>query len=159
MSLQLYIKSGSRYKPASRAIVTETAANYLDHDINGQALTQDFMAAKFLQPRMEKLERENFGVLFLDSQHRVIEFRILFQGTIAQAAVYPREIIKHALAVNAAAIIIAHNHPSGCSDPSASDQHITQDIKIAADLMDIRLLDHLVLGRDSYQSFSQLGLL
>ena len=98
-------------------------------------------------------------MLFLDTQHRLIKQENLFLGTINQAMVYPREIIKEALACNAAALILAHNHPSGVAEPSFSDRSITQKIKQAAELMEIRVLDHFVIGRGCYFSFAEQNLL
>lgn len=159
MSLQLYIKTGSRYKPASRAIVTEIAGDYMDYDINGVAFTDPSYVKKFLIARMQKLEREFFGVVFLNSQHHVIEYKIMFQGTIDQGAVYPREVVKHALALNSAAVILCHNHPSGHSSPSDADRQITMVLKEALNMVDVRTLDHIVVGRETCSSFAEMGYL
>lgn len=155
--MQLFIKCGTRYKPASNAIIKETAASYLDGSIDGQVFTQPHHATKFLIDRMGQLENENFGVIFLDSRHKVLEFKILFTGTVDQSAVYPREVIKHALAVNCAAMILAHNHPSGECEPSDSDKQITKVIKDALDIVDVRLLDHIIVADDIATSFAERG--
>ena len=94
--------------------------------------------------------------MLLDSQHRVLECNVIFSGTIDGAAIYPREIVKAALHANAAAVILAHNHPSGQPEPSAADKRITERIKSALALLDIRVLDHIIVG-DSCYSFAQSG--
>lgn len=155
--MQLFIKCGSRYKPASRSIIAEVAGYYLDTDIIGANVTQPSIAREFLESRLENQERENFGAMFLDSRHKVIDFKIMFQGTIDQASVYPREVVKYALDVNAAAIIFAHNHPSGDSEPSNADRQITIVLKDALALVDVRVLDHYVIGKSESISFAERG--
>lgn len=113
----------------------------------------------YLQTVLESKEREIFLVLFLDNQHRLIKQEEMFLGTINTASVYPREIIKSALYCNAAALILAHNHPSGNAEPSMSDKRITQRIQSAAELVEIRVLDHFVIGKGSYYSFAENGLI
>lgn len=103
--------------------------------------------------------RETFVCLYLDSRHRVIECQVLFEGTIDSAAVYPREVVRHCLVHNAAAVILAHNHPSGVAEPSEADRHLTHRIRQALDLVDVRLLDHLVIGDGRATSFARRGLL
>jgi DNA repair protein RadC len=95
-------------------------------------------------------------VVLLDSQHKVLECSVIFSGTIDGASIYPREIVKAALYANAAAVILAHNHPSGVIEPSAADKRITEPIKDALALLDIRVLDHIIVG-DSCYSFAQSG--
>ena len=105
-------------------------------------------------------QQEVFSCLFLDSQHRLIEYREMFMGTIDSCSVYPREVVKAALQVNASALIIAHNHPSGVAEPSNSDTKITHRLKEALSLMDIRLLDHFIVGgNDATVSFAERGLI
>lgn len=116
-------------------------------------------AKSFLKLQLASLEREVFGVMFLDGQHQMIEFDIMFQGTIDSASVYPREVAKKALQVNAAALIMSHNHPSGVAEPSQADRMITEDIKKALALFDIRTLDHIIVGGMSTYSFAEHGLL
>lgn len=103
-----------------------------------------------------KQGREHFAVMLLDSQHRVLDCAVIFSGTIDGAAVYPREIVKAALHANAAAVILAHNHPSGQPEPSTADRRITDRIKSALSLVDIRVLDHIIVGGSCY-SFAQSG--
>ena len=100
-----------------------------------------------------------FSVIFLDNRHRVISFEIMFRGTIDGSSVYPREVVKTALKHNAAATIFAHNHPSGDPEPSKADESITQRLKEALALVDIRVLDHLVVGSSEIVSFAERGLL
>ena len=113
----------------------------------------------YLQLKTAEYDHEVFSVVFLDAQHRVIEFREMFHGTLSQAAVYPREIVRAALQLNAAAVILSHNHPSGVAEPSRADEHLTAGIKSALALVDARVLDHIVTGRASSVSFAERGLL
>lgn len=113
----------------------------------------------FLRANLRDRPHEVFCCLFLDNRHRVLAFDELFRGTIDAAAVYPREIVKQALARNAAAVILAHNHPSGIAEPSQSDQVITRRIKDALNLLDMRLLDHFVIGDNNCVSLASRGLL
>ncbi|MFT5967194.1 MAG: DNA repair protein RadC, partial [Yoonia sp.] len=113
----------------------------------------------YLQCEIGRYEREVFCVLLLDNQHRLLELVELFQGTIDSANVYPREVVKLALVKNAAAVILAHNHPSGVAEPSASDRLITQVLVDALALVDIRILDHFVVGRSEWVSFADRGLM
>ena len=112
-----------------------------------------------LQVRMAHLGHEVFLVLFLDAQHRLIAEEELFRGTLTQTSVYPREVVKRALAHNAAAVVLAHNHPSGVAEPSRADEHLTQALRSALALVDARVLDHLVVGQGEVVSFAERGLL
>ncbi|MBJ7537939.1 RadC family protein [Marinomonas transparens] len=113
----------------------------------------------YLSAQLRHSQREVFAVLFLDTQHRLIRYQELFMGTIDSAAVHPREVVKAALKHNAAAVILAHNHPSGIAEPSQADISITGKIKQALDLIDVRLLDHFVVGDGSPVSLAEMGLL
>ncbi len=113
----------------------------------------------FLQAQLRDRKNEVFCVLFLDNRHRVQAFEELFQGTLNGTAVYPREVVKRALKHNAAAVILVHNHPSGVAEPSRADELLTSRLKEALNLVDIRLLDHLVVGDGETVSFSERGLL
>jgi DNA repair protein RadC len=97
--------------------------------------------------------------MFLDAQHRLLRFETLFRGTLTHTAVHPREILKRALALNAAAVVLAHNHPSGVAEPSRADELITGTLRQALQLVDVRVLDHVVVGRDATVSFAERGLL
>ncbi len=112
----------------------------------------------FLKLQLGGLAHEIFGVLWLDNQHRVIAFEELFRGTIDGASIYPREIVKSALSYNAAACILAHNHPSGIDEPSHADKQITNKVKEALNLIDVRTLDHIIVGENTC-SFAERGLL
>ncbi|TDX28320.1 DNA repair protein RadC [Modicisalibacter xianhensis] len=125
----------------------------------GRKITQPALAFEYLQILLQDYEHEVFSVVFLDSQHRVISFEELFRGTIDSASVYPREVVKQALATNAAAVIFVHNHPSGDPKPSDSDQRITQRLQEALRLIEVRVIDHIVVGNDGYCSFADLGYL
>lgn len=123
------------------------------------ALTSPDLVREYLQLQLSDRSREVFACLLLDSQHRVICYEELFKGTIDSAAVHPREVVKLALSHNAAAMILAHNHPSGVAEPSQADQSITLRIKEALQLVDIRLLDHMVVGAGVTVSLAERGLI
>ena len=125
----------------------------------GETIRSPADTEAFLQARFRHLGHELFCVLYLDNRHRVLCFAELFRGTIDATSVYPREVVKEALAVNAAAVILAHNHPSGVAEPSQADERITRRIKAALELVDIRLLDHFVVGDASATSMASRGLL
>lgn len=125
----------------------------------GNKLTSPVLVREFLRLKMEFLEHEVFSVLFLDNQHRLIECREMFAGTIDGASVYPREVVKAALSLNAAAVIFSHNHPSGVAEPSQADRRITQRLVEALKLVDIRVLDHLIVGSGDIYSFAETGLM
>ena len=103
-------------------------------------------------------EHEIFAVLFLDNRHQVIDYQEMFRGTVDGTSVYPREVVKEALARNAAAVLLVHNHPSGIAEPSSADQAITRRLKSALDLVDIRVIDHLIVGQ-TVTSMASRGLL
>jgi DNA repair protein RadC len=113
----------------------------------------------YLRLQLAHLPHEVFAVLFLDHQHRLLAMEELFRGTLSQTSVYPREVVKRALAVNAGAVILAHNHPSGVAEPSRADEFLTQSLKSALALVDVRVLDHLVVGSNDVVSFAERGLL
>jgi len=115
------------------------------------------MTREFLQSQLTDEEREVFMVIFMDNQHRVIKHSRLFSGTLSHVEVHPREIVREDIKVNAAAVILAHNHPSGRSEPSQADKAITERIIKCCGFMDIRVLDHLVIGRGEYVSFAERG--
>lgn len=125
----------------------------------GKALCSPDASREFLLLELASLENEVFFVIFLDNQHRVIKAERCFQGTIHQANVYPREIVKRGLQLNAKALILAHNHPSGLAEPSKEDKAITQRLKDALALIEISVLDHFVIGGTELFSFAEAGLL
>ena len=114
---------------------------------------------EYLQLHFQGLTREQFGCLFLDTRHRVISLDILFQGTLDSAAVYPREVAKQALQLNAASVILCHNHPSGCCQPSQADIRITKRLTEALGLIDVKVLDHMIVGHGEIFSMAEHGLL
>ena len=103
--------------------------------------------------------QEVFAVLFLDGQHRLLRMEEMFHGTLMQTSVYPREVVRRALALGAGAVVFAHNHPSGLAEPSKSDEYLTQTLKSALQLIDVRVLDHLVIGQGAVVSMAERGLL
>ena len=132
-------------------------ALYLDFD-KPKVFDSPSRVLQFCKIKIGYEESEKFAVLFLDTRHRLISFDIMFHGTIDGASVHPREIIKEALQYNAAAMILTHNHPSGICDPSQADKMITTRIVDAAKLMEIRVLDHIIVGEE-YYSFASHGLM
>ncbi|ELJ7525954.1 DNA repair protein RadC [Salmonella enterica] len=123
----------------------------------GAAFTSTQAARDWLRLRMAGLEREEFMVLYLDNQHRLIAHETLFTGTINHTQVHPREVVKSGLKHNAAAVIVAHCHPSGLAEPGQADRQITERLRQALNLVDIRLLDHLVAGGMEIVSFAEKG--
>lgn len=123
----------------------------------GRTITHPSDAAAYLPLQLARLEHETFWCLFLDNQHHILAFEQLFTGTLTQASVYPREVVKRALQLNAAATIFAHNHPSGTPEPSQSDKAITRKLKEALDLIEVRVLDHFIVGGDLVTSLAELG--
>lgn len=125
----------------------------------GNVLTSPEAVRDFLRLALSARPHEVFVALFLDSQHRLIAAEEMFQGTLNQTSVYPREVVKAALARNAAAVIFAHNHPSGVAEPSRADELLTQSLKAALALVDVRTLDHFVVAGGQVVSFAERGLL
>ncbi len=138
----------------------ELARRYFEETLPiGEAIRSPADTETFLMARLRDRPHEVFCCLYLDNRHRVLRFEELFRGTIDGTSVYPREVVKQALAVNAAAIILAHNHPSGVAEPSQADERITRRIKSALELVDIRLLDHLIIGDGISTSLASRGML
>jgi DNA repair protein RadC len=133
--------------------------NMSEHLIRERSFCHADDASNYLISQLRDKQREVFSMLMLDSQHQLIAYREMFQGTINSAAVYPRELVKQAMDDNAAAVILAHNHPSGKAEPSQSDINITQKIQQAMALVDVTVLDHFVIGDSCAVSFAQRGLL
>ncbi|MFP4683975.1 MAG: RadC family protein [Ectothiorhodospira sp.] len=119
------------------------------------------LVRQFLHLKLGGLEHEMFAVLFLDNRHRLIRYQELFRGTVDGTSVHPREVVKEALRHNAAAVILAHNHPSGVTEPSRADETITRRLEEALSLVDVRVLDHLVIGHEAVAatSFAERGLI
>ncbi|MFC0268827.1 RadC family protein [Kushneria aurantia] len=127
--------------------------------VRGDVLNSSQTVRRYLSAQLRDAGHEIFAALFLDSQHRVLRFEKLFTGTLDSAAVYPREVVKQALAVGAGAVIFAHNHPSGVAEPSDADRRITTRLTEALGLFDIRVLDHFIVGDGEVLSFAERGLL
>ncbi|WET40752.1 RadC family protein [Citrobacter enshiensis] len=138
--------------------IAELARRYYNvRMMEENSLLSPEMTREFLQSQLMEEEREIFLVIFLDAQHRVITHSRLFAGTLSHVEVHPREIIREAIKLNASAVILAHNHPSGCAEPSKADKLITERVVKCCQFMDIRVLDHLVIGRGEYVSFAERG--
>ena len=138
----------------------ELARRYYEQALpTGQPIRSPADTEAFLMARLRDLPHELFCCIYLDNRHRIIAFEELFRGTIDGTSVYPREVVKQALSVNAAAVILAHNHPSGVAEPSQADERITRRLKAALELVDIRLLDHLVIGDGSSTSLASRGMI
>ena len=148
----------ARYS-ALQAALELTRRHYQELMMTGSALSNPRATREFLRSRLRDLPHEVFCCVYLDNRHRVIAFKELFRGTIDGASVHPREVVKEALARNAAAVILVHNHPSGLAEPSQADELITRRLKEALGLVDIRVLDHLVVGDGGCESFAERGLL
>ena len=146
------------YTPAQQSVITE-ALNLVQERAATEAkyMTSPTETFKYFQLfYAERKERQHFALMLLDSQHKVLDCTVIFSGTIDGASIHPREIVKAALYANAAAVILAHNHPSGQPEPSTADKRITERIQSALALLDIRVLDHIIVG-DSCYSFAESG--
>lgn len=147
-------------KYAQLQAVIEMSNRHLESSLSrGQLLDDALVTKHYLQQKLRHYSHEVFACLFLDNKHRLIAFEELFRGTIDGASVYPREVVKQALAHNARAVIFSHNHPSGIAEPSQADKNITQRLKSALALVDIRVLDHIIIGDGETLSFAEKGLL
>lgn len=156
----LYVREGEAYREASFGDVLSRAQGLMAqrYRLGSPVLTCPSHTRDYLRLHIGCLEHEVFGCLYLDNRHRLIAVEDLFRGTVDGASVHPREVVKAALGHNAAAIIAYHNHPSGLANPSQADELITRRLKEALALLDIRLLDHLIVGESIY-SFAESGLL
>lgn len=145
-------------KFAQLQAVLELSRRHLKETLQrGESLQNPQITQDYLSSQLRDLPYEVFACLFLDNQHRVIEFEILFQGTINGASVHPREVVRKTLKHNAAALILAHNHPSGIAEPSSADRHITKRLTEALELIDVRVLDHIIVGDGECVAFSERG--
>ncbi|MBZ0299795.1 MAG: DNA repair protein RadC [Anaerolineae bacterium] len=148
------------YRPANADEVLQAAQRVLAGQMRGcEALTSPHVVRDFLRVKLGALEHEMFAVIHLDAQNRVIEYVEMFRGTVSQTSVYPREVVKEALARNCAALLLVHNHPSGVAEPSRADEMLTQTLKSALALVDVRVLDHLIVAGSAILSFAERGLL
>jgi DNA repair protein RadC len=148
--------------PAKRAelvAVLELARRALAQQLTQKPLFNTPQAVRdYLQLQLGGLHHEVFAVLFLDSQHRLIALEEMFRGTLTQTSVYPREVVKQALTLNASSVVLAHNHPSGTAQPSRADEALTHTLKAALTLVDVRVLDHFVVTASQAVSMAELGL-
>jgi len=145
-------------KYAQLQAVIEMSRRHMESTLSrGDVLSDAATTKQYIQHRLRAYPHEVFACLFLDNKHRMIAFDELFRGTIDGASVYPREVVKQALSHNAAAVIFAHNHPSGIAEPSQADYAITQRLKSALEMVDIRVLDHIVVGDADCVSFAEIG--
>ncbi|NUZ07273.1 RadC family protein [Piscinibacter koreensis] len=147
-------------KRAELAAVVELARRSLAEQMSAAPVFDSPARVKdYLRLQLGERDHEVFAVMFLDAQSRLVKLEEMFRGTLTQTSVYPREIVKRALDLQAAAVILAHNHPSGAAEPSRADEYLTQTLKNALQLIDVRVLDHLVVGRGASVSFAERGLL
>lgn len=144
--------------PNEQAIIQQAKRILARQVRKGRKLRSPHDVRDYLLIRLAQYEREVFGVFLLDNQHRVLAFHELFKGTLSQTMVYPREIIKVTIQHNAAALILVHNHPGNEASPSDDDKRITQKIKLAMELLDVRVLDHFIVAGDRTVSMAELGL-
>jgi len=149
-----------RYAPATAEQILAAARKVIDQKIQrGEAFTSPELVKEYLIAKLAGFEHEVFAALFLDAKHRLIDYVEIFRGTIDSASVYPREVVKEALRANAAAVIFSHNHPSGNPEPSQADKTLTQRLKEALALVDVRSLDHIIVAGQRTVSFAEEGLL
>jgi DNA repair protein RadC len=157
----LYVRDGEEYREATAQDIFERAQALMAQRVRAGAPVFDSPSKtrEFLRLRLGSLEHEVFSALFLTTRHRLIEYVELFRGTIDGASVYPREVVKEALARNAAAVVVAHGHPSTDPTPSRADEIVTQKLRDALALVEIRLLDHIVASASGCVSMAELGLM
>jgi DNA repair protein RadC len=158
--ITLCINDASGFREATlEEIITGARAALSRHVRKGTLMDSPKATSDFLMTRLATREHETFTLIYLDSRHRLIACEDLFRGTIDGASVHPREVVKEALKHNAAAVILAHNHPSGVAEPSQADELIARRLKDALALVDIRVLDHLIVAGGDTLSFAEKGLL
>lgn len=148
-----------QYRPAESDEVLLAAQRLLAAQVRGSdVMSSPAMVKDFLQARLGNLPHEVFAVVHLDAQNRVLDYVEMFRGTVSQTSVYPREVVRDALLRNSSALVLVHNHPSGATNPSRADEHLTQTLKQAAALVDVRVLDHFIVAGNSIQSMAEMGL-
>lgn len=151
---------GKDKQPEKCVVARELVRRWLVEEImHGDMLNSPATVRDYLRIHFASREHESFVAIFLDAQHQVIVVDELFRGTLSQTSVYPREVVKASLHHNAAAVIFAHNHPSGLAEPSKSDELLTQALKQSLSLVDVRVLDHIIVAGSSVLSFAERGLL
>ncbi|MEI7307022.1 MULTISPECIES: RadC family protein [Pectobacterium] len=148
------------YLPASVEQILAAARQAIEKKMErGAVLTSPPLVSEYLRNKLAGLEHEVFAVLFLDTQNRLIEYVEMFRGTIDMVSVHSREVVKEALRLNAAKVILAHNHPSGCAKPSEMDKRLTQHLKGALALVEVPTLDHIIVAGTETTSFAECGLI
>jgi DNA repair protein RadC len=147
------------WSPAQQRIIDKALGLLESRLISSDALTSPNLVRQYCQLQLGHERDEHFACLFLTAQHHAIAFERQFRGSIDGAAVYPRIVVRRCLELNAAAVILVHNHPSGVSEPSAADRSITERLQLAMQLIDVRVLDHIIVSAGSTTSFAELGLL
>ena len=156
-------RDGSDYRhhvPAREQLAIDVALAILErHLTEREVFTSPAAVKQYLRLQLGDQAREQFGVMFLDAQNRLIAFEILFSGTLTQTTVYPREVVLRALANGAASVVLAHNHPSGVVQPSGADETLTQTLKGVLALVDVRTLDHVIVTRGDALSMAERGLI
>lgn len=158
---EIYQKQGlGKAKCALLKAAIELGRRYLDSEIQiGECLSNSHATQRFLANHLKNHTHEVFACLYLDTQNRLLHFEELFRGTLHEASVYPREVVKHALAHNAAKVIFAHNHPSGNPEPSQADQALTRLLQQALALVEIQVIDHIIVGHKTCASLAEMRLL
>lgn len=156
--------SRKRHKPNARRVIEDNILDrarkiMLDRMPRGNLLNSPGVVRDYLTMNLASREHEVFACLFLSSQNQLIQYEELFRGSLNQTSVYPREVVKRGLALNAGAVIFAHNHPSGVAEPSRADDFLTRSLTSALALVDIKVLDHIVVGAGGCVSFAERGLL
>lgn len=148
-------------KSSARIVAALELSRWIGEEaiLQGETLSGAEEAYRFLKPRLRDLPHEVFGVIFLNQKHGILAYRELFRGTISASSIHPREVVKEVLKENAAAVILAHNHPSGHVSPSPDDLRLTEDLKSLLKHLDVRVVDHIIVGANGYFSFSREGLL
>ena len=148
------------YRPANADEVLLAAQHVLAGQLRGsEVLSSPQVVYDYLRVKLGALEHEVFGVVHLDSQNRVIAYVEMFRGSVSQTSVYPREVVKEALAHNSAAVLFVHNHPSGAAQPSRADELLTQTLKQCLALVDVRVLDHVIVAGADLLSMAERGLM
>ncbi len=157
----LYVRDGEQYRAAQPTEVLDRARSLISQRYRtGTPVFQSPQRTReFLTLKLAHLEHEVFSILALDNRHRLIEYVELFRGTIDGASVHPREVVKEALRLNAAAVILTHNHPSGVAEPSQADELITSRLRDALALVDVRVLDHIIIAGGQTLSMAERGLI
>jgi len=148
-----------QYRPAEADEVLLAAQQLLASQVRGSDLMDSPAVVKdFLRARLGNLPHEVFAVVHLDAQNHVLDYVEVFRGTVSQTSVYPREVVRDALLRNSCALVLVHNHPSGAARPSRADEVLTQTLKQAAALVDVRVLDHFIVAGDSVNSMAEMGM-